>query len=124
MLVRDEFGSVVGPPPEAHALVYVSDPRRLVHGNRVRLLRDGSEAFAAMLEAIDAAGSYVHLESYIFRADRTGQAFAARLLAARQRGAQVAVIFDSLGSRGFPDEFAARLVAAGIQLLGNPVARA
>jgi cardiolipin synthase len=41
--------------------------------NRIELYRDGEQAFAAMLSAIDGAGDEVLLESYIFRDDATGR---------------------------------------------------
>lgn len=82
-----------------------SVPRRLrrvqekfVEGNRVRLLRDAAEAFPAMLDAIAAARSQVLLEMYWFDSDRTGQEFASALAAARSRGVEVALLYDSVGS--------------------------
>jgi cardiolipin synthase len=66
-------------------------------GNRVRLLRDGPETFAAWLSAIGDARLYVHLENYIIQEDATGQAFADALIAAAKRGVQCRVLYDWLG---------------------------
>ena len=66
-------------PPEAkhlEALRHLSD--RVVHapllaGNHLSLLRNGEEAYPAMLAAIADARKSVHLSTYIFDNDRTGQ---------------------------------------------------
>jgi cardiolipin synthase len=66
--------------------------------DRVRLLRDGREAFPAMLEAIDQAEREVLLEMYWVGADAAGELFRAALTKAAERGVVVRVIYDSLGS--------------------------
>ncbi len=67
-------------------------------GTRVRLLRDGAEAFPAMLEAIASARRQVLFENFIFAADETGMQFAEALAAAARRGVEVRVLYDPIGS--------------------------
>src|SRR5690606_34157544 len=55
------------------------------------------EAYPAMLQAIDGAGSSILLSSYIFRGDRTGRRFAEALARARQRGVRVRALIDAVG---------------------------
>ena len=55
----------------------------LVHGNRIRLLRDAEENYSAWLEAIRSASKTVHFENYIVRDDDIGQQFADALCARR-----------------------------------------
>lgn len=74
-------------------------PPRFVDGNAVTLLRDGKEAYPAMLEAIARSREQVLLEMYWFGSDRAGRRFAAALLAARERGVEVALLYDAVGSR-------------------------
>lgn len=96
---------------------------RFVPGNAVELLRDGREAFPAMLQAIAQARRQVLLEMYWFDSDSVGRRFAEELLRARRRGVEVAVIYDSLGSLGADRDMFAELEAAGIHVLEyNPVA--
>ena len=45
----------------------------LVDGNRITLLHNGAEYFPALIAACDAATREIHLETYIFEGDRTGQ---------------------------------------------------
>jgi cardiolipin synthase len=51
-----------------------------------------------MLAAIDHASRQVLVEMYWFDSDRIGRRFAEALKAARARGCEVAVVYDSLGS--------------------------
>ncbi len=96
---------------------------RFVPGNAVLLLRDGREAFPAMLEAIAQARRQVLLEMYWFGSDRVGRRFADELGRARQRGVEVAIIYDSVGSITADRAMFAELEAQGARVLEyNPVA--
>jgi cardiolipin synthase len=79
----------------------------------VRLLKNGSEAFPAMFDAIDRAVSSVVLEMYIFSDDGTGREFRGHLVNAAKRGIEVRVLVDSWGSWSLPDSFWDGLRAAG-----------
>ncbi len=93
-----------------------------IGGNVVTLLRDGAEAFPAMLEAIAGARRQVLLEMYWFDSDRAGRRFAEALASAAQRGVEVGVIYDSVGSFGANSEMFTDLEASGVQVLEyNPV---
>ena len=63
-----------------------------------RWLRTGEEAFSAMLAAIEAAQVSIRLETYIYEAGALGEKFRAALVRARERGLQVQVLVDALGS--------------------------
>jgi cardiolipin synthase len=52
----------------------------LVGGNRVTLLEDGPEAFAAMFRAVEAARDHVNVESYIVEASGPGAEMQRRLI--------------------------------------------
>jgi cardiolipin synthase A/B len=96
---------------------------RFVPGNAVRFLRDGREAFPAMLEAIAQARRQVLLEMYWFASDAVGRRFTEELLRALQRGVEVAVIYDSVGSIGADQAMFTELSGAGAHVLEyNPVA--
>jgi cardiolipin synthase A/B len=96
---------------------------RFVPGNAVRLLKDGREAFPAMLEAIAQARRQVLLEMYWFGSDRVGRRFAEALIEARKRGVEVAVIYDSVGSITADAAMFTELEQQGIKLFEyHPVA--
>lgn len=86
-------------------------------GNQLRLLESGAEFFPALLEEIARARHEIHLETYIFEADRSGQAVAAALTAAARRGVAVRILVDGFGAREFPFVLGQGLVAAGAEVL-------
>jgi cardiolipin synthase len=86
-------------------------------GNRVLLLRDGPQTFAAWLDAIGRANTYVHLENYILQEDATGQSFADALIAAARRGVKCQVLYDWMGCFSRTSKtFWNQLRAAGIEI--------
>ncbi len=99
------------------ALAYSRSPERLTAGNRLHPLIDGGQAFPAMLEAIDRASSFVHLETYILADDAVGKVFARALSARARAGVSVRLLFDSLGSLRLPSEYLNRLTDAGVEVV-------
>lgn len=98
-------------------------PETYVAGNRVRLLRDGAEAFPAMLSAIEQAREQILLEMYWFDSDRTGRRFAEALREAAGRGVEVAVLYDALGSITADSSMFDELRRAGVKVAEfNPIA--
>lgn len=98
-------------------------PQSYVAGNRVRLLRDGIEAFPVMLDAIAAAERQILFEMYWFDSDRTGRQFARALADAAARGVEVALLYDSLGSITADTRMFDELRRAGVKVLEfNPLA--
>jgi cardiolipin synthase A/B len=89
---------------------FAASDERFSVGNRVTLLRDGPEAFPAMLEAIDAARRRVLLEMYWFEDDEVGRRFRDALVLAKARGVEVCVMYDAVGSLGLSSEFFSPLV--------------
>lgn len=99
--------------PLDHAVAQITQ-LPIAPGNRIRLLRNGDEAYPAMLEAIGRARRSVALSSYIFRDDAIGGAFFEALVAARGRGAEVRVLVDGIGSGYFVAGIHRRLRRAGV----------
>jgi cardiolipin synthase A/B len=94
----------------------------LIKGNKVTLLADGQETYAAMFKAMKAARDHINIESYIIEDDETGRKFADLLLQKQTEGVQVNIIYDSVGSYSTPAEFFQRLRDGGIQVVEfNPV---
>lgn len=73
--------------------------RPLVGGNHIEPLRNGDEAYPAMLAAIGEARQSLSLETYIFDRDPVGLEFARALGKAVQRGVAVRVLVDAAGLR-------------------------
>jgi cardiolipin synthase A/B len=84
--------------------------------NRVALLKDGTQAFPAMCEAIAAAKHTICLETYILRDDATGSHFIELLSERAQSGVLVLLMYDFWGSQ--VSEVTVRaMAAAGITQL-------
>lgn len=108
----------IGPPDaakkQAAEALIASIPIR--GGNRVTLLRDGTETYAAMLRAVTAARHQINLETYIFEADEIGRRFARLLEQKVREGVTVNVIYDSVGCINTPAAFFDELKRGGVQL--------
>lgn len=87
-----------------------------VGAHRVSILKDGAQAYPAMLEAIAGAREFVCLESYIFCDDGTGRRFAEALCARARAGVEVNVLYDGWGSEP-SDELLAELREAGVRVV-------
>ena len=70
----------------------------IVGGNKIRILEHGDETYPAMLEAIANAKQSIALSTYIFRMDDTGEAFVDALITAKNRGVEIRVLVDGVGS--------------------------
>ena len=81
----------------------------------MRLLRSGVALFAALIEAVDRAQHEVLLETYIFDFAGAGSDVAHALARAGQRGVQVCVVVDGVGTGALPTEWAQRFAQAGVQ---------
>ncbi len=90
---------------------------RWVPGNHVRLLQSGAEFFPALIGAIDAARHEVHVETYIFNADVSGEAVRDALVRAARRGVVVRLLIDGVGSRDLPPGWQPAMEAAGVAVL-------
>ena len=90
---------------------------KFLPGNRLTLLNSGAEFFPALLTAINQASQEVHLESYIFEADRTGREVAGALISAARRGVSVRVVVDGFGAPAFATTLLPALADAGVMAL-------
>lgn len=90
--------------------------------NRPRLLRDGAEAFPAMLAAIRGAKRFILMETYIFASDPVGIRFARALAERAAHGVEVSLMYDSLGSGRLSGEVSGILKAGGVRVVSyHPV---
>lgn len=88
----------------------------LLLGNTIDPLINGDAAFPEMLKAIDQASVSVSLNSYIFDSDRVGDQFIEALKKAKDRGVEVRVMIDGVGSRYSKPSMVGRLKEAGLNV--------
>ena len=68
------------------------------NNNQVSLYEKDDEAFTAFLSAIEQAQTHIHIETYIFELDGTGQQILNALIKKAKQGVEVCLLLDALGS--------------------------
>lgn len=89
----------------------------LLPGNRVTLLRNGTEFFPALERAIDEAEHEILLETYIFEPDVVGLRLRDALARAVKRGVVACVLLDGFGSKDLSKNFVREMQEMGIHVL-------
>ncbi len=87
---------------------------RLIGCNQIRLLSGGDETYPAVLAAVRGAKHSVALQSYIFDDDEVGRDIAQALIDAHERGVQVRVLIDAIGSKYSRPPIIDRLRSGGV----------
>jgi cardiolipin synthase len=86
----------------AQHIFRVTDPavrqNRVFRGNRARLLVDGDEFYPALFEAVRAADSSVHLQTFIYGRDRVGRELLDLLAERARQGVECRLLYDRFGS--------------------------
>jgi cardiolipin synthase len=87
----------LGPEPDTVLPdAFFSQPKKA--DGRLKLLVDGKAAFDEILQAIDAAQSSIHVQTYIWKDDDIGRQVVTKLKTAANRGVKVTVRKDALGT--------------------------
>lgn len=94
-----------------------------VRGNDIELLIDGKATFDAIFAAIDAAESYVLVQSYIVNDDGVGRELSERMIAAAKRGVTVRFMTDAVGSMKLPPSYYGTLREAGVDFVNPKTSR-
>jgi cardiolipin synthase len=85
-------------------------------GDHYEVLRNGDEAFPAMLAAIQGARARISFESFIYEDGKVGDRFTAALVDASRRGVTVRVVLDAFGAT-LSRESQQKLADAGVSLV-------
>lgn len=88
--------------------------RHLRPGHALQLLEGGSQLFAAMVQAIDHAQVFVWVETYILQAVNSPVRVLKALERAAQRGLDVRLMVDAVGTPKLDPVWAQRLQDAGV----------
>lgn len=86
-------------------------------GNAIQFLSDYGETITRLVSDIDQSTDHVHLTTYTFANDATGERVMAALLRAATRGVDCRVIIDAAGSFASASAIEARLAADGIAIV-------
>ncbi len=85
-------------------------------GNDMELYCNGNDAYPVMLEEIENAKHSIALAAYIFAPDNIGSKFAKALIDAKNRGVDVRVLVDGIGSGYFRSPVVEQLRAGGVNV--------
>lgn len=83
--------------------------------NHVRLLINGENKFAEVLESLKQAQHHIHIEYYIYEDDDIGRQVADILMRKAAEGVVVRFIYDDFGSRGIRKKLVRELRQAGVE---------
>jgi cardiolipin synthase A/B len=82
--------------------------------NKVKLIHGGKEYFNLLLSLINTAAENIHLQTYIYADDETGQIVAEALIAAAKRNVKVYLLTDGYASQIISKKLVAELQEAGV----------
>jgi len=88
-----------------------------IPGNRVTLLRNGTQFFPALEKAINSAQRQISLETYIYELDVVGLRITSALKDAASRGVRVWLLLDGFGCKNISEGLVQELQQAGIEVL-------
>jgi cardiolipin synthase len=114
-----ELRTIVNPPVPARYEPIVNLNARLsglhlLGGNTVELFTNYTGVVDRIVQDIEGAQRYIHLEYFMFANDRIGAPVIDALVRARERGVVCRVLIDHLGNIGYHGPVLKRLRAAGI----------
>ncbi|MGI3780091.1 MAG: cardiolipin synthase [Janthinobacterium lividum] len=88
--------------PSVSTLVEAVGSMPLLQENDARMVMGFADQLQALVEAVDTAERYVHVEFYITISDATTEPFFAALRRAVERGVTVRLLLDHMGTRPYP----------------------
>ena len=98
-------------PPRACSSSTVTTP-----DHEITLFHDMDGLLATLEREVDAARERVWIETYIYRHDSMGRAFAELLASAAARGIDVRLLYDAMGCQATDTEFFDELRARGVKV--------
>lgn len=87
----------------------------LTNDNHVRIIADGREKFKQLIEDLENAESFIHIQYYIIKDDEVFDAIRKVLIEKAAQGVEVRILFDSMGCRSVKSSMWKTLRNAGIE---------
>lgn len=86
-----------------------------VSAEYVRLVSSGKDYFNCLSEIISSAREIIHIQTYIFEEDVTGNDIKEKLKTASERGVKIFFLADAFGSKNISKKFVQEVTSAGIK---------
>lgn len=81
--------------------------------NNVEIYFNGDEKFEALLDSLNKAERYIHMQYYIFKNDHLGNKIIDTLVEKAEEGVEVRLLIDGMGGRSLRKRTKDRLINAG-----------
>jgi cardiolipin synthase A/B len=94
---------------------YPQSTNKISTQNKIKLINAGLPYFTLLTQLINEAKESIHLQTYIFNDDETGQQIANALIAAAKRKVSVHLMVDGYASKDLPKHFIDELKEAGVK---------
>lgn len=88
----------------------------ITQGNSVMVFNTGIQTYDSILEALESATSFIHIEYYIFENDKIGSSIIAILKRKAKDGVEVRMIVDDVGSWALNSAFFQDMRNSGIEI--------
>ena len=88
----------------------------LLYGSRIETFTDGKSKFAALLNDLQGAKHFIHIEYYIFCDDRVGGKVRDVLIEKAHAGVKVRFLYDDVGCWNVPNTFFSEMKDAGVEV--------
>lgn len=110
----DEIGYKVDDKIKLVKLITASDQSPLTIKNDAQIIINGLKKFDKLIEDIENAKVFLHMEYYVIKSDRTGSRFLNALCKKAKEGLEVRLIYDDVGS-SISREFKRKLNESGVE---------
>ena len=94
----------------------ISSDAFFTQDNKVEIYFEGNDKFKAMLESINKAEKYIHIEYYIIKSDKLGTMIIDALCKKAEEGIEVKLLYDGMGGRKLSRKAINRLKSSGVEV--------
>lgn len=94
---------------------FFSEKNLISDKNQLTLLVNGERKFPELLESIQQAKRFIHIEYYIYENDEIGNQIAELLIQKSKEGVKVRLIYDDFGSQSIRKNIVKRLIENGVE---------
>lgn len=94
----------------------ISSEAFFTQDNSVEIYFEGNKKFKALLESIDGAKKYIHIEYYILKSDGLGKRVIDALCKKAEEGIEVKLLYDGMGGRKLSKKDIGKLKEFGVEV--------
>ncbi|MBK8503804.1 MAG: cardiolipin synthase [Saprospiraceae bacterium] len=114
--LQDQYDADIGDHLQLTKLNLKSSGLWATGGNSLKILNDGQDTFDAIVEALNGAKSFIHLQYYIYEEGDLADQLAAIFEEKSKEGVEIRFLYDGVGSLSLSRAYLQRLRSAGIKV--------